>query len=96
MEPEKEEITNTVQCMQPPDSDNIVQSNKKVDRKEYYKQYYKDHKETILQKAAKKETCEFCNRSVEHQNIFKHMKSQYCKNRRVIALNLSNLASIQA
>lgn len=48
----------------------------------YNKSYYEENKETIAVKQSAKEVCKYCDRSVRHDNILKHTKSSYCKNRR--------------
>jgi len=55
---------------------------------EYYKTYYPLKKAEILEKAGRKENCEFCNRLVSHQNLTKHFKSSYCVVRRNIKNNI--------
>ncbi len=54
----------------------------KEKQKEYNKKYYSENKEKIEALIGKKCECQFCGRSVRWQNLFKHQKSSYCKNRR--------------
>lgn len=51
-------------------------------RKEYNKKYYAEKKVIILGGMLKQEQCEFCNRYVAHQNMFKHQLSGICKRKR--------------
>ncbi len=48
-------------------------------RKIYNKKYYDTNKAKIIEKATTKVECEFCKRSVIHNNILKHYKSEICK-----------------
>ena len=50
-----------------------------MDRKEYNRKYYKEKKKDICDKLFTKIECELCGRSVTHQNMPKHKKSNYCK-----------------
>jgi hypothetical protein len=50
-----------------------------MDRKEYNKKYYAEKKKEICQKLFVKVDCTLCGRTVTHQNMKKHMKSNYCK-----------------
>lgn len=54
----------------------------KEKQKQYNKEYYENNKDEINKKISAKEICKYCNRSVRHDNLFKHMKSNYCKSRR--------------
>jgi hypothetical protein len=54
------------------------------------KEYYAKNKVTIIGKICKKEECEYCKRSVSHQQMMKHQKSQYCKTRRLHKLEMMN------
>ena len=54
-----------------------------MDRKEYNKLYYSKNKDRVLSMLKKKVTCELCNRSVSHQNLKKHMQTEYCKSRQL-------------
>jgi hypothetical protein len=49
--------------------------------KEYNKAYYEQNKSKILEMLQKKESCVHCGRSVAHQNMITHQKSNYCKSR---------------
>ena len=49
------------------------------ERKIYNKTYYEKNKVKIIEKATSKVKCEFCQRSVIHNNILKHYKSEICK-----------------
>ncbi len=51
-------------------------------QKEYNKKYYAANKLKIAEQIAKKEVCEHCGRMVRHDNMTKHMKTEYCKNKR--------------
>jgi hypothetical protein len=51
---------------------------------EYMREYYLKNKERIINKLKEKCICEYCNRSVCHQNMIKHMESDYCLRRRKI------------
>lgn len=62
----------------------------KVNRNEYMKEYYAKNKVSIIGKICKKEECEYCKRSVSHQQMMKHQKSQYCKTRRLHKLEMMN------
>ena len=50
-------------------------------RKEYNKKYYEKNKLNIAQKLYTKVTCELCGKTVSHQNMPKHIKSNYCTSR---------------
>jgi hypothetical protein len=50
-----------------------------MDRKEYNKIYYANKKKEICEKLFTKVECDLCGRSVTHQNLPKHKKSNYCK-----------------
>eukprot|EP00981_Chlorochromonas_danica_P013243 scaffold5998_cov440-Ochromonas_danica.AAC.2 len=54
----------------------------KAARDEYNRQYYAKNKAKIDAKQSAKEECKHCGRSVRHENIWKHMKTDYCKRRR--------------
>ncbi len=54
------------------------------EQKKYYKKYYKENKEQIAAKQAHKEACPYCGRSVRHDNLWKHTKTAYCRNRRAL------------
>jgi hypothetical protein len=56
-------------------------NNKKYD-KVYQKEYYQKNRKTILAKLSAIETCEFCNRKVNHQNIYKHQSTKLCLSHR--------------
>jgi hypothetical protein len=56
---------------------------KRKDRKEYMNKYYKLNKDKLLSKVLAKQTCSYCNRKVAHQQMQKHLQSQYCKTRRL-------------
>ena len=53
-------------------------------REEYNKKYYEENKDKINEKLAVKEECKYCFRKVSHQNLKKHMLSDYCMTRRNI------------
>ena len=55
-----------------------------MDRKAYNKKYYEEHGKEINEKLAVKEECKYCSRKVSHQNLKKHMLSDYCMTRRNI------------
>lgn len=50
-----------------------------MDRKEYNKKYYKEKKKEICDKLYVKVDCTLCGRTVTHQNMKKHMLTNYCK-----------------
>jgi hypothetical protein len=54
------------------------------EQKAYNKKYYAENKEKTTEMQSRKEACLHCGHSVCHDNIFKHMKASYCKNRRAI------------
>ncbi len=54
----------------------------KEKQKQYNKEYYENNRDEINKKISSKEICKYCSRSVRHDNLFKHMKSNYCKSRR--------------
>ncbi|MBS1738544.1 MAG: hypothetical protein JSS98_18330 [Bacteroidetes bacterium] len=41
----------------------------------YNKNYYENHKQTILEKAKQKNNCEICNCTYQHINKLKHEKT---------------------
>eukprot|EP01039_Chlorochromonas_danica_P011735 gene11735-13181_t len=49
----------------------------KAARDEYNRQYYAKNKAKIDAKQSAKEECKHCGRSVRHENIWKHMKTDY-------------------
>ena len=51
-------------------------------RDEYNKKYYAENKAILAEKKATKETCQFCNRIVSHQNMMTHMNTKLCMKRR--------------
>jgi hypothetical protein len=53
----------------------------KEQRKEYYKTYYANNKERIINKALEKIECDFCHRVVTKGNILKHYETAICKRR---------------
>ena len=55
-----------------------------MNTKEYNKMYYQKNKARVLEMMKKKVTCELCGRSVAHQNLMKHMETDYCKSRKVL------------
>jgi hypothetical protein len=57
----------------------------KEQQMEYNKKYYAINKEIIMKKLLFKEKCKYCERSVNHQNLIKHMQSQLCLKKRRIA-----------
>ena len=56
-------------------------------QKEYNKKYYETNKLKIAEQIGKKEECEHCGRMVRHDNMTKHMKTEYCKNKRHMELH---------
>jgi hypothetical protein len=66
----------------------IPKKDMKKYHKEYYLKYYPLKKQEILERMNKNENCQFCSRSVAHQNITKHFKSKYCITRRNIISSL--------
>jgi hypothetical protein len=52
-----------------------------VNNKEYQKKYYAEHKKEIIAKMCQKEQCPYCNRTVNHTQMFKHQQSKYCRDR---------------
>jgi len=56
-------------------------------QQEYNKKYYEANKLKIAEQIAKKEECEHCGRMVRHDNMTKHMKTEYCKNKRHMELH---------
>jgi hypothetical protein len=56
-------------------------------QKEYNKKYYEANKLKIAEQISKKEACKHCGRMVRHDNIAKHMKTDYCITRRHAELN---------
>jgi len=50
-----------------------------MDRKEYNKKYYANKKKDICDKLFAKVECDLCGRTVSHQNLPKHKKTNYCK-----------------
>lgn len=53
------------------------------DRKAYMNEYYKTNKKKVLSSSLAKEICKYCERSVAHQQIQKHIHTEYCKKRRL-------------
>lgn len=51
-------------------------------RKEYNSKYYASKKIEIAKKLYAKEDCEYCGRSVSHQNMNNHLKTRLCQERR--------------
>ena len=62
----------------------------KQNRAEYMKEYYAKNKTEIIKKICSKEVCQYCNRTVGHQNLIKHQKSKYCKTRRDLKKQIEN------
>ena len=58
----------------------------KEEQNEYNRKYYAKKAE-IAAKQSAQEVCKYCGRSIRHDNVWKHTKTDYCKNRR--ALNKS-------
>lgn len=54
----------------------------KEKQKQYNQIYYSKNKEKIFSKISKKEACPFCGREIRHDNMLKHIKSEYCQRRR--------------
>jgi hypothetical protein len=54
-------------------------------RQEYNKEYYKNKKTEICEKLFVKVECDRCGRTVTHQNLPKHQKTNYCKLRQARA-----------
>lgn len=48
-------------------------------RQEYNKEYYNKKKDEICEKLFAKVECGRCGRTVTHQNLPKHQKTNYCK-----------------
>jgi len=63
--------------------------------KEYMKKYYAENKERISAKLSKKVTCEFCGKTVIHQNYMEHLQSTVCIKKRLLG-NITNLLPIQS
>ena len=68
-----------------------IKPKEKVNRNEYMKAYYAKNKLEIIKKICVKEICEYCNRSVAHQQLLKHQSSQYCKTRRIHKIEMLNV-----
>jgi ribosomal protein L37AE/L43A len=52
---------------------------------EYQKAYYEKNKDKIQQQLKEKYECEYCGRSIAHQNLIKHqLLSPLCQRRRKI------------
>ena len=51
------------------------------ERKEYNKAYYTNNKDVILKKALKKVECQFCQKVVIYNNIYKHQQTKLCQRR---------------
>ena len=51
------------------------------ERKEYNKTYYTTnmYKDVILKKALKKVECQFCQKVVIYNNIYKHQQTKLCQ-----------------
>jgi hypothetical protein len=64
----------------------------KEQQKIYNEKYYAENKAKIEAKIGLKENCPHCDRCVRHQNIQKHIKSKYCKTRRLLKLELEQEA----
>jgi hypothetical protein len=60
----------------------------KENRNEYMKSYYEKNKIEIINKSCVKEKCEYCNRMVGHQNMFRHQKTKFCNSRRIHKQNM--------
>lgn len=54
------------------------------EQRKYNKKYYAENKDKIAEKQAVKEACPHCGRSVRHDNILKHTRTAYCRNRRAL------------
>ncbi len=54
----------------------------KIKQAEYNKKYHDSKKLEIKEIQTMKEVCKFCGRKVQHCNMFKHLKSDYCLNHR--------------
>jgi hypothetical protein len=52
-------------------------------QKEYNKQYFEANKGKVSAKLQAKEACKCCGRVVSHQNLTSHMKTNYCKSKRL-------------
>jgi len=46
----------------------------------YNSKYYESHKKQIAEKLYAKEVCTNCGKTVNHQNMPKHVKTKYCLN----------------
>ena len=46
---------------------------------EYNKMYYDAHKDEIKEKLNKREICDICGRSTNHQHMKRHQKTNICK-----------------
>ena len=58
----------------------LVIENKKQDRKEYFKEYYKTNKQRINNKACEKTQCKYCFRIICKKALDKHISSKLCVN----------------
>lgn len=72
------------------EEDEIIEKPQKQNRAEYMKAYYAKNKTEIINKICSKEICEYCHRTVGHQNMIKHLKSKYCKTRRDLKKQIEN------
>ena len=59
--------------------------------KDYNKDYYAKNKKVILEKLLTKVECPLCKRQVNHQNLFKHQKTNLCKSRQDKPDNINEL-----
>jgi hypothetical protein len=64
------------------ETDEEIKPIEKKTTKEYNKEYYDKNKEVLLRKALTKEKCPHCDRTIAHQELFKHQKTKYCQKRR--------------
>ncbi len=62
--------------------DNIKEK-KPTDRKAYFVEYHKKHKDRISELNKRKITCDLCNKKISASNFSKHRKTSLCKKKHI-------------
>lgn len=72
-----------------------INSNLKEIQKDYNKKYYEKNKEVIKAKLFMKESCAFCNRQVNHQRLYSHQQTDYCRKHRDTTIKINDITNMR-